>query len=538
MKKLLLNTLLLLFFWNINSQNWGEQILNQPNAATNNFFGYSVDIDGDYAIVGAHGENEITGSAHIFKKDINGIWNHHQKIEAYIGKHLDEFFGWAVAIEGDFVFVSARTDRLNEEKFEGLAGSVMIYKKDANDVWNGIQRIRSSDITIGDNFGYDISVDGDFLVIGADGQDYDADGQNKITTAGAAYIFKKNINGIWNQIQKITPSHRAYSDNIGRSVSISGNYIILASENDTDEDNANALNGNGSAFVFKKNDNDDIWTEVQKLKPSNGESGSHFGFGDVTISGNFIAVGAKNLDKLENNQWFYGHVFIFKKNQDGVWNESQILKTAFPASNFGSGVSLDGNLLLVSAPLSRVVENGSTIIGVGLSYLYVKDANDEFIFAETIKTSEINANSTIGEGEWDGTPSTASIAISDNHFIIGAANIDDLINNPVRYNLGKAFISGNVEVLGLLNVLTTEDNLETSFNVYPNPIKDKLRINLANKTSNVKIFIFDVLGKIILEKEFYNISKLEFDFSFPKGIYLSKIILENKLTSVVKLIKN
>lgn len=538
MKKILLNTFLFIFIWSVNSQNWGEQILNQPVRGGNNFFGFSVDIDGDYAIVGATGENERTGSAHIYKKDVNGTWNHHQKLEAYVGKHDDEYFGWAVAIEGDFIFVSARTDRLNEEKFEGLAGSVMIYKKDVNDVWNGIQRIRSSDIRIGDNFGYDISVHGDFLVVGASGQDYDADNLNQETSAGAAYVFKKDINDAWNEIQKITPSHRDYSDNIGTSVSINGDYIVLASENDTDAANANQIRGNGSVFVFKK-DNLDVWTEVQKLKPSNGSSNSHFGFSDVSISNDIIAVGSKSLDVYDNNtnNWYYGHVYLFKKDGNDIWQEHQILKTPYPASNFGSGVSLDNNLLLISAPHSRVEDNGSNISSVGLSYLFVKNANDQFVLAETIQASEVNASSTIGEGEWDGNPSTASIAISGNHFIIGAPNIDDLVNNPNLYNFGKAFISGDLDALGLLSVLNVEENQLNSVKLYPNPVKNKLTINLSQTEKKVYLTIYNVLGKEILKQEFQDSNLLEIDFNFPKGIYISKIILDNKSTKIVKLIK-
>ena len=39
------------------------------------YFGYSVSISGDYAIVGAYGDDDngnISGSAYIYKKDCNG----------------------------------------------------------------------------------------------------------------------------------------------------------------------------------------------------------------------------------------------------------------------------------------------------------------------------------------------------------------------------------------------------------------------------------------------------------------------------------
>ena len=210
MKRLILLLPILLFSIIINSQNWGEQILNQPNPGANHAFGHSVDIDGDYAVVGAPSENFSTGSVHIYKIDVNGNWNHHQRIEAFVGKHAYESFGTTVAIEGDYIFVGVPDDRLNEDMFENRSGSVMIYKKDVNDQWNGIQRFYSSDagIRFGGDFGSSISVDGDFLVVGDKSEGDDANGQNFVSGAGAAYIYQKNVNDVWNFVQKITPSHR------------------------------------------------------------------------------------------------------------------------------------------------------------------------------------------------------------------------------------------------------------------------------------------------------------------------------------------
>ena len=69
MKRLKLLLPILLFSTIINSQNWGEQIIEQPVKGTSHRFGTSVSIDGNYAVVGAPGENDLTGAANIFKKD-------------------------------------------------------------------------------------------------------------------------------------------------------------------------------------------------------------------------------------------------------------------------------------------------------------------------------------------------------------------------------------------------------------------------------------------------------------------------------------
>jgi hypothetical protein len=457
----------------INAQNWGEQILNHPNVAVGLQFGFSVAIDGDYAVVGSPMDNDQTGSASIYKKDVNGVWNHHQKLEAYVGKHANEFFGWVVAIQGDFVFVSALTDRLNEQLFQIPTGSVMIYKKDANNVWTGIQRLRASDPGHADSFGSDIAVEGNNLIIGARSQGYDANGENFMWGSGAVYIFSfDERNTVWNQTQKITSPDRVSYDVFGQSLSISGDYLAIGSKNDTDVNDANPVGGNGSVFVFKKDNG--VWTEVQKLKPSISVN-SKFGWGDVSISGDYIAVGAKDLDFFDNNQYYYGLVFMFKKDENGVWQESQIIKTDFPAENFGTNLSLDKNLLLVSAPESSVRNNNnSNISGVGLSYLFVKNTQNQFVLSETIKASEVIVNSKIGGGTANGEEGFSGVAIKDNQFIIGAPNS----KRPGNVNLtGVAYISGDLDTF-VPQYINWTGNLDSNWgepqnwdiNRLPNPI--------------------------------------------------------------------
>ena len=64
------------------------------------YFGCSVDIDGDFAIVGA--EREGGGSVHIFERGIDGTWG-----EVYALTPGSQYFGASVAICGDAAVVGA-----------------------------------------------------------------------------------------------------------------------------------------------------------------------------------------------------------------------------------------------------------------------------------------------------------------------------------------------------------------------------------------------------------------------------------------------
>ena len=100
--------------------NWSEvQKIVDSDRAKHDRFGYSVSISGDYAIVGAYtedenasGENTLidAGSAYLFKRDGAGNWNEMQKIVAS-NRAENDYFGWSVSISGDYAIVGA----LNED---------------------------------------------------------------------------------------------------------------------------------------------------------------------------------------------------------------------------------------------------------------------------------------------------------------------------------------------------------------------------------------------------------------------------------------
>ena len=57
-------------------------------------FGISVAISGDYAIVGAHQDNDYTGSAYIFKNDGSGNFTQTDKLTANDAA-VDSRFGYS-----------------------------------------------------------------------------------------------------------------------------------------------------------------------------------------------------------------------------------------------------------------------------------------------------------------------------------------------------------------------------------------------------------------------------------------------------------
>ena len=84
------------------------------------------------------------------------------------------------------------------------------------------------------------SISGDVAVVGAYGDDDNG------SYSGSAYIFRREGN-TWTQEAKLTASDGAASDYFGRSVSISGDFVVVGAYRDDD-------NGgySGSAYIFRR----------------------------------------------------------------------------------------------------------------------------------------------------------------------------------------------------------------------------------------------------------------------------------------------
>ncbi|MDB4363625.1 hypothetical protein N9Z31_05680 [Pseudomonadales bacterium] len=85
-----------------------EQKLTASDGAGLDYFGWSVSISGDTAVIGARGDDDNgsnSGSAYVYVRS-NGVWSEQQKLTASDGA-ADDYFGWSVSISGDTAVMGA-----------------------------------------------------------------------------------------------------------------------------------------------------------------------------------------------------------------------------------------------------------------------------------------------------------------------------------------------------------------------------------------------------------------------------------------------
>jgi len=282
---------------------WTQQAkLTASDAAANDWFGVSVSVSGDTAVIGASaddlGVRPNAGSAYVFVKPGGGWANMTQTAKLTASNSAaDDYFGGSVSLSGDTAMIGGSN---NDHPGKTDAGSAYVFVKPGGGWMNMTQTatLRASDAAVGDRFGVSVavSVSGDTAVIGAYYDDR-AGGTN----SGSAYVFV-GTGGGWTQQAKLTASDAAAYDVFGSSVAISGDTAVIGARYDDFVGRTDA----GSAYMFVRSGG--VWTQQAKLTACDAEAGDFFG-NSVSVSGDTAMIGAPYDDHAGGN--VAGSVYVF-----------------------------------------------------------------------------------------------------------------------------------------------------------------------------------------------------------------------------------
>jgi hypothetical protein len=303
------------------------------------FFGHAVAISGDYAVVGARSDDETfmnQGSAYVFFRN-NGTWTQQAKLIAS-DPQQNALFGYSTTISGNVIIIGAPFADHGTTIDQGKA---YVFTRSGT-VWTQVGMLIPGDGLTNDHFGWSVSLDGSFAIVGS--PDDDAPGAEQ----GSAYIYDGSTAWIFGQgpQAKLTAADGAAGDRFGYSVDISGDYVIIGAHQDDIIANTNQ----GSAYIFFKPVAN--WTTGQayqsKLVAGDGAMDDRFGH-SVTISGMNAVIGVPENDIGSNaNQ---GSVYHFQRS--GVaWSQLGGAMSAADGEggdNFGHSVCISGNDLLIGA---------------------------------------------------------------------------------------------------------------------------------------------------------------------------------------------
>ncbi len=438
---------------------WSEtQKLIPVDRGNSDWFGISVAIDGDTAVVGAHRNDNgaaETGAAYVYVRSA-GSWALQQKLAASdLG--VSDWFGESVSISGDTIVVGSYKD----DDGGTDSGSAYVFQR-TGVTWTEQQKLVASDASAGKSFGGEVAISGDTIVVTAVGD------HTAATFAGAAYVYSRT--GVtWTEQQKLYVSNPTAYDRLGTSVSIDGETILVG---------ADGYNGpvadSGAAVVYVRNN--DVWTEQQILVA--GDAGENDSLGrSVSLRGDTAIAGAIFDDDGGSNS---GAIYAFSR-VGTTWNQQPKITASDTTADLflGTSVAVDGDVLVAGTQTSDAVATNA-----GKSYFFTQQSGT---MTGSISAGNGNVSITAAAVEIAGAISgTASLRLTpsrpESDLGIGAATGQFSLDDSELANLQDGFatisIGDEINASGIVTIDSA--NFTDPATIYGGIIHDSVGMDIRS----------------------------------------------------------
>ena len=311
--------------------NWTkEQCLTEedevPNSDDN--YGFAIAVSGNTLVVGAASDvtNGVTGgAAYVYVRDGHS-WSLQQKLFASDRANFDQF-GIAVDVVGDTIVVGAHGD--NDEGFQ--TGAVYVFRRNGT-TWTEEQKLKASDAAPDSAFGASVALNGQTIAIGAPSESSGA------LSSGAVYVFV-NDGTSWQQQGKIKANSAMMNQQLGSTVSVSGDTIVAAAPGELigePADDFNNVLSKGAVYIFERTGTS--WDHQKRFFERDRNRTGGFAV-RAAIDGDTIIVGDPTYDAGAR---FTGAVYVFERKGNG-WSLKHTL-----AANDGQFLQAMGFSIAVS----------------------------------------------------------------------------------------------------------------------------------------------------------------------------------------------
>ncbi|MBN1630807.1 MAG: IPT/TIG domain-containing protein, partial [Thermoleophilia bacterium] len=402
---------------------WTQQAyLKASNTAGGDYFGYSVGLCDNTAVIGAYREDSAAtgvdgeqsdnsatyaGAAYVFVRS-GETWTQQAYLKAS-NTDANDWFGRSVAISGDTVMVGSSRESSAATGIDGdhsdnsatYAGAAYVFVR-SGETWTQQAYLKASNTDANDEFGYSVAVSGDTALVGAVYEASSATGvngdqsDNSAPVAGAAYVFTRT-DTTWTQQAYLKASNAEAGDSFGWSVGICENTVLVSAYHEASsatgvngDQSDNSASNAGAAYVFTRTDT--VWTQLAYLKASNTGASDEFGF-VVAISGNTVLAGARyedssatgvDGDQSDNSAGQSGAVYVLDySGSTGIQQAYAKASNTDVEDYFGWSVAASlaptGDTVVVGAPWedsSATGVNGdesdNSAVDSGAAYVFVR----------------------------------------------------------------------------------------------------------------------------------------------------------------------
>jgi len=369
-------------------------VISQPAASNDARFGHDVTIWDDWLAIGAPFDDSTgnnTGSVYLYQS-VNGVWSLRQRLNLPQGDP-DDIFGWSVSMDENWLVVGAPESDL----FGAGQGAIFTFERTNAGIWEFRQTISSLHGGPGANFGYDVAIanseHGFLITAGA----YDGDVSN-VADAGYAEVWRRTT-GDFSLAARIDNPQPNPVDRFGVSVAQWQGRILIGCYGD----DSFALNG-GAAFHYRLEPSVDGSTLTAELEqiifPQERQPGTFFGY-SVALDGDRAAMGCYGESSQELNE---GAVYAYTRRQrDGdqyIFAIDEIIRP--PDSRvtnefFGSTVALRDDVMAICSPQFDFV-GPQTQPGYVIAYRRGGGVSTQYPRVTQLPTTGATAGAQVGVG--------------------------------------------------------------------------------------------------------------------------------------------
>ena len=259
----------------------------------------------------------------------------------------DDGFGISIALDGDRVAVGAWNEDGPADALED-AGAVYTYRRtDAG--WTPDGDIRAPNADAFDRFGRVVALSDDLLAVGAaleDGGGPLIGGDpldNSVPESGAVYIFRRGAGG-WGLDAYIKAPVPGVEDGFGASLALSGDTLAVGAPGRDRRSGGNPVGNEGTVYIFRQTP-DGRWPLEAEVTALIADPDDRFGH-QVSLDGDVLAVSAvqedaaaDTLDPFDNSVPESGAVYVYRR-RDGQWTPDAFLKAPNAGELDRFGVSI------------------------------------------------------------------------------------------------------------------------------------------------------------------------------------------------------
>jgi len=339
-------------------------------------FGAAVDITGTHIAIGKPGANSGDGGIELYEittglngSDVRWVESIHPPRNRFGGR-----FGESVDGDGTVLAVGAPLD----------IGWAIVYHQESDGTYTIESTLAPpSDLeNIYSRFGASLAVSGDNILVGAPWPEASS------SESPGAVVYTRNPDATWSEHTMLDVGSAGFHSQFGNAVALHDDIAVVGARADDP-----AGGNSGSTVIYRYSPSADMWTIEHELRGWDVASSDFYGT-SVAASGHGVSVGCPRWDFFGEDA---GAAFFYRPshgdNNDQWQHDGRVIRPCIPAEqkienaaqssdypSFGRSIAVNGNAAIAGDPYA--LNGGATPIG-SVQFMSRSSASAEWVAASS-----------------------------------------------------------------------------------------------------------------------------------------------------------